>query len=112
MPRDATAARSWAERAATQGNLMGEALRAAIAFEQERNEQNARAFLRATVRLAEQDAGASAQRDAYEELLDHLCTLDSVEVKNAAEAALKREVLEEVSSFLERLRARGETSCR
>jgi TPR repeat protein len=37
VPRDLSAARSWAERAAAQGSPMGEALLAAIAFEQERN---------------------------------------------------------------------------
>jgi hypothetical protein len=65
------------------------------------------------VRLAEQDSEDPAQRDAaYEELLDDLCTLQSVEVKNAAEAALKRALQEEVSSFFQRLRARGERPCR
>lgn len=110
LPRDLSKARVWARRVAEQDPTLGEMLLAGIDLDQAA--ENLRLMTAATLRLIEDRTEELKRRHVYEGMLDHLCALDAVEVDNAKEAAVKREVLEEVSSFLERLRAQGETPCR
>jgi hypothetical protein len=96
---------------AAQDTTLGEMLLAGIDLEEERTVENLRVVTAATRRLIEERTEELKQRHIYEDMLDDLCALQAYEVENA-EAAVNREIMKEVSSFLENLAARGETPCR